>query len=245
LIYNLKEMPDIKRISGLRNNITTRIKMIPVITIDGPSGSGKGTIAAQIAAKFGFQILDSGALYRLSAYACVESGIDFGDVEKVVASTKAMEVIFENGKIALNGKDVTNLIRTETAGNNASKVAAIPEVRDALLEWQRNYLKAPGLVADGRDMGTVVFPDAVVKVFLTASAQIRADRRYKQLKEKGISANLRALTEEINERDDRDRNRTVAPLKPADDALELDSTSMTIEAVVEKVSQHAQALLKI
>lgn len=217
--------------------------MIPVITIDGPSGSGKGTVASRVAEKLNFQILDSGALYRLLGYAVSTNQVDFDDEAKIVEIAIAMQVSFGDAGIILNGENVTDLIRTETAGNNASRVAAIPKVRDALLSWQRDYLKLPGLVADGRDMGTVVFPDAKVKIFLTASAEERAERRYKQLKEKGINASLRSLAEEIRERDERDQNREVAPLRPAEDALVLDSTSMTIEAVVDEIVQYAQALL--
>ena len=202
-----------------------------ILTIDGPSGSGKGTIAALIAESLGWNILDSGALYRLSGYSAIKKNIDFRDIEELVKNTLAMSVSFENGVILLDGDDVSLDIRTEEAGNNASKVAAIPEVRSALLEWQRHYAKAPGLVADGRDMGTVVFPEADVKIFLDASAEERAKRRHKQLIEKGLSANLADLVSEIQERDDRDRNRAVAPLRPADDALVIDSSDMSIDEV--------------
>jgi len=204
---------------------------IPVLTIDGPSGSGKGTIAALLAETLGWHILDSGALYRLSGFSAVKNGINFNDIENIVNNTIQMNVRFESGKVWLDDEDVTLQIRTESAGNNASKVAAIPEIRSCLLQWQRDYVKPPGLVADGRDMGTVVFPGADIKIFLDASAEVRAERRYKQLIEKGLSANLADLVEEIRERDDRDRNRAVAPLCAADDAVVIDSSDMTIESV--------------
>jgi len=215
---------------------------VPVITIDGPSGSGKGTVTQRVADRLGWRVLDSGALYRLVAYAAVSAGIDFDDGSKISDLASKLDVIFDEGKILLDGQDVTNLIRTETAGNNASKVAAMPGVRAALLDWQRDYAQLPGLVADGRDMGTTVFPTAKVKIFLTASAGERAQRRYKQLKEKGLPANLAALTAEIEERDARDRNRAVSPLVPAPDAIEVDSTVLAIDEVVDKVLQQARSV---
>jgi cytidylate kinase len=208
---------------------------IPVLTIDGPSGSGKGTIAALVSETLGWHILDSGALYRLSGYSAIKNNIDFSHIDKLVNNTLNMSVRFESGRVWLDDKDVSLEIRTESAGNNASKVAAIPEIRSCLLQWQRDYVKLPGLVADGRDMGTVVFPEADIKIFLDASAEVRAKRRYKQLIEKGLSANLAHLVEEIRERDDRDRNRTVAPLCAADDAVVIDSSDMTIESVKKQV----------
>jgi len=216
---------------------------IPVLTIDGPSGSGKGTIAALVAETLGWHILDSGALYRLSGYSAVKSNIDFSDIDKLVNNTLEMSVHFESGRVWLDDEDVSLEIRTESAGNNASKVAAIPQIRSCLLQWQRDYVKAPGLVADGRDMGTVVFPQADIKIFLDASAQVRAERRYKQLIEKGLSANLADLVEEIRERDDRDRNRAVAPLCAADDAVVIDSSNMTIEFVKKQVLEVVQLRL--
>lgn len=214
--------------------------MIPVVTIDGPSGSGKGTIAARVAQKLGWRILDSGALYRLVGHAVGKAGVSLGDLEAVSDIASALDVEFSEGRVLLAGEDVSLAIRSETAGNMASKVAAIPQVRAALLDWQKAYASSPGLVADGRDMGTVVFPDAQVKVFLTASAEERAMRRYKQLIEKGIDANLTDLTAEIEERDARDRNRSVAPLKPATGAIEIDSTLLGIDEVVTRVMAAAK-----
>lgn len=209
--------------------------MVPITTIDGPSGSGKGTIAARVAEKLGWRILDSGALYRLVGHAVTQASVPLDDVEAISNIAGKLDVEFRAGQVLLAGEDVSLAIRSETAGNMASKVAAIPEVRSALLGWQKAYASKPGLVADGRDMGTVVFPDAAVKIFLTASAEARAIRRYKQLIEKGIDANLAGLTVEIEERDARDRNRSVAPLKPAVGAIEIDSTALGIDEVVVRV----------
>jgi cytidylate kinase len=218
-------------------------EQVPVLTIDGPSGAGKGTIAKQLAEQLGWHILDSGALYRLTAYAAERAAIGFENEAKVAEVAKKLNVRFSSDSIFLDDEDVSLVIRTETAGNNASRVAAMPAVRAALLDWQRQYAKAPGLVADGRDMGTTVFPQAAVKVFLTANAEERAHRRYKQLKEKGITANLAHLVAEINERDARDRRRSNSPLVPADDALHIDSTHMSIAAVVETVLQAVRKAL--
>jgi cytidylate kinase len=212
----------------------------PIVTIDGPSGSGKGTIARAIADRVGWHLLDSGALYRLVALAGARQGLDPVDVPAHAQLAKAMDVVFGVGadgdaRVLLTGQDVTDEIRSEVAGQGASRVAAWPEVRAALLERQRAFARPPGLVADGRDMGTVVFPHAPLKVFLTASADERAARRYKQLKDKGSDVSLPALSREIAERDLRDTTRAVAPLKPASDAAVVDSTGLSVEQVVEQV----------
>jgi cytidylate kinase len=208
-----------------------------VITIDGPSGSGKGTIAEQVAKRLGWHCLDSGALYRLVGLAAERAGIELDQAGKLADLARTMEAEFKGGCVFLQGEDVSTAIRTETAGNAASKVAALPAVREALLDWQRAYARAPGLVADGRDMGSVVFPGAQVKIFLTASAEERAQRRYKQLKEKGLDVNLAHLIAEIRERDDRDRNRSVAPLVAPAGALEVESTTLSIDEVFERVME--------
>jgi len=212
----------------------------PVLTIDGPSGSGKGTVAQLMAKKLGWHYLDSGAIYRVLAQAAIKHNIDLTDEEKLAEMARNLDLVFslENDGliVKLEDDDVSNVIRSEQAGNAASKIASLPLVRLALLERQRDFCQTPGLVTDGRDMGTVVFPDAEYKVFLTASATVRAERRYKQLKEKGIESNISALITEISERDTRDSQREVAPLRAADDALQLDSTTMGIEAVFERVS---------
>lgn len=212
---------------------------VPVVTVDGPSGSGKGTICQSLAKKLGFYLLDSGALYRLTAVACMNKGVNLKDQEAAARVAHKLNVSFtpsDNGVIAvLDGRDVTADMRKEAAGMGASIVAAHISVRDALLERQRAFEQAPGLIADGRDMGTVVFPHALVKVFLTASAQERANRRYKQLLDRGESANLRALLDDIKARDQRDTQRSVSPLRAADDALTIDSTTMSIDEVLHLV----------
>ena len=206
-----------------------------LITIDGPSGSGKGTIAQCLAEKLGWKVLDSGALYRLVGLDVRNRGLNFEDEEAVGELAANLDVSFEKGKVFLHNQDVTNTIRSETAGNDASRVAALPRVREALLQWQRDHATAEGLIADGRDMGTQVFTDAGLKVFLTASAEERAKRRHKQLKLKGIDVSLAALSRDIEDRDRRDSERSVAPLRPADDARILDSTGQSIEAVTQTV----------
>jgi len=213
---------------------------VPIATIDGPSSSGKGTISRIVASRVGWQLLDSGALYRLVALGGILRGLDPDDVEEHVAIARSMRVEFGSvgageERVLLDGQDVTEKIRNEQAGAGASRVAAWPAVRSALTDRQRSFARPPGLVADGRDMGTVIFPEAQLKVFLTASAEERAQRRYKQLIGKGPAASLAALSREIAERDLRDSTRQVAPLKPAPDAHLLDSTGLSIEAVVERV----------
>ena len=215
--------------------------LAPVIAIDGPSGSGKGTIAGILARKLGWCLLDSGALYRLLAFAARNHGVDLAneDALKVLAAHLDVQFIAATGghgqRIILEGEEVTDAIRNEQIGAGASQVAALPAVREALLQRQRAFREAPGLVADGRDMGTVVFPDAPLKIFLTASAEERARRRYFQLKEKGDDVTLSSLLEEIRARDERDTQRAIAPLKAAPDAIQLDSTELSIEQVLERI----------
>jgi cytidylate kinase len=222
--------------------------MVPIITIDGPSGSGKGTIARRIATALAFHLLDSGALYRLVALAGRNEGVDPDDQAGHAEVARNLEVEFGvspagEERILLRGTDVTAAIRTETAGADASRVAAMPPVRSALLARQHAFAEAPGLVADGRDMGTVVFPGAPLKVYLTASPEERARRRHKQLKEKGLTVTIAALSQEIRERDLRDSSRPVAPLRPAEDAVILDSTDLSIEQVVDQVLALARSRL--
>ena len=213
----------------------------PVITIDGPSGSGKGTVAGILAKRLGWNLLDSGALYRLLAFAAGNHGVALDNealLEKLAAHLDVQFVGATDGKparIILEGDEVTHAIRSEAVAAGASKVAALPAVRDALLQRQRAFQEFPGLVADGRDMGTVVFPDAPLKVFLTASAEERARRRYLQLKAKGDDVSLSGLLDEIRARDERDTQRAIAPLKPAADAIQLDSTELSIEQVLEHI----------
>ncbi|HQT70493.1 MAG TPA: (d)CMP kinase [Thiobacillus sp.] len=210
----------------------------PVITIDGPSASGKGTVAERVASLLGFHFLDSGALYRLTALSAMKSGVALDDEARVGELAVALPATFRGGAVWLDDENVSEAIRAETVGEGASKVAALPAVRAALLDRQRAYRQTPGLVADGRDMGTVIFPDAVAKVFLTASAEARAERRYKQLIGKGNSASLAALVADMQARDARDTARSVAPLKPAPDALFLDTTEMDVESAVRAVLDH-------
>jgi CMP/dCMP kinase len=213
---------------------------IPVLTIDGPSGSGKGTISRAVAERLGWHYLDSGAIYRAVGLAAAWEGLDLSDPDAVAHCAARTEIRFVTAgagepHVIVNGKDATRQLRTETAGAAASAIAAHPPVRAALVDLQHRFRRAPGLVADGRDMGTVIFPDAPYKVFLTASAEERAKRRYKQLKEKGVSVNLAGLLNEIAARDERDAGRAVAPLRPADDAVIVDSTGTPISEVIERV----------
>ncbi|MBN8759477.1 MAG: cytidylate kinase [Thiobacillus sp. 65-69] len=218
---------------------------VPVLTIDGPSASGKGTVAERVARALGFHFLDSGALYRLTALSAMQAGVALDDEAGVAKLASVLPARFGDGRVWLADADVTVAIRAEAVGEGASKVAALPAVRAALLDRQRAYRQAPGLVADGRDMGTVIFPDAPAKVFLTASAEARAERRYKQLIEKGNSASLPALVADMRARDARDTARAVAPLKPAPDALLLDTTHMDIASAVEVVLAHYREQSKI
>jgi cytidylate kinase len=206
---------------------------VPVIAIDGPSASGKGTIAKRVAEALGFDYLESGALYRLVGLIALRR--DLEDQADLAQAAETMDVVFLGDEILLEDQDVSQHIRHEAVGNRASEVARMPAVRQALLKRQRAFRRPPGLVADGRDMGTVVFPDAALKIFLTARPEVRAERRYKQLIEKGISANLRALSRDLQERDARDANRAVAPLVPAPDSQVLDSSALSVEAVVEQI----------
>ena len=214
---------------------------VPVIAVDGPSGTGKGTLSLRIAQSLGWHFLDSGALYRVLAHYATLSGVPLDDEPAVARLARALPVAFAAGdgepRVLLDGRDVTAAIRTEEGGAAASVVAALPAVRAALLDRQRAFRAAPGLVADGRDMGTVVFPDAAFKLFLTASPEARAERRYKQLKGKGIDVNLAALLEDIRRRDQRDEQREVAPLQPAPDAEILDTTTLGIPEVEARVRQ--------
>ncbi|MHA2799138.1 (d)CMP kinase [Vibrio harveyi] len=219
----------------------------PVVTVDGPSGAGKGTLCMLLAKKLGFHLLDSGAIYRVLALAAIHHGVDTESEDALVPLATHLDVQFvaegDLVKVILEGEDVSGELRKEETGMAASKVAALPRVREALLRRQRAFEAAPGLVADGRDMGTVVFTSAQAKIFLDASAEERANRRLKQLQDKGLDVRFADLLSEIQERDDRDRNRPVAPLRPAEDALVLDSTSMTIDEVVEKALQYIESKL--
>lgn len=218
----------------------TSHRPVPVLAIDGPSGSGKGTVGLILARRLGWHFLDSGALYRVLGIAAAERGEDIHDSQAMAKLAQSMTVAFEAGpdtmRVLLDGRDVGDRLRTEEAGRRASVLAAQPAVRAALLDKQRAFRRPPGLVADGRDMGTTVFPDAVLKVFLTASPEARAERRYKQLKDKGFGVTLPRLLDEIRERDARDAGRSASPLRPAEDAYSLDTTSLSIPQVVERIA---------
>jgi cytidylate kinase len=219
------------------------MKGAPVIAIDGPSASGKGTVASRVAEALAFHYLESGALYRLVALVSsrADLGLDEDPLEKIASE---LDVTFTGEQVLLSGEDVAEALRSEVIGNRASDIARLPKVRAALLERQRGFRRSPGLVADGRDMGTVVFPGAVLKVFLTASVQVRAERRYKQLNDKGIRANLASLSRDLAARDERDANRAVAPLIPAPDAIRLDSSDLPVKEVVAQVVQLAREKLE-
>ncbi len=224
-------------------------KTIPVVTVDGPSGAGKGTISQLLAAQLGFHYLDSGALYRLLAMAAQRHKVALDNVEGLAVLAGHMDISFEmnpdggSPTVRLEGEDVSDLIRSEEIGKLASLVAALPEVRQALLQRQRVFAREPGLVADGRDMGTVVFAQAQAKIYLTASADERAKRRYNQLISKEESDSLPALIEKVKARDERDRKREVSPLRPAEDAIVIDTTGLTVQAVLAKVRQHVDLRL--
>jgi len=215
---------------------------IPVIAIDGPSASGKGTVAQLVARQLGYCYLDSGALYRIVALAALNKGISWQDEAALAEMTRNLDIRFENGEIMLDGVNVSEEVRTEAMSKGASEVAVHPAVRRTLLDLQHSFRKAPGLVADGRDMGTVVFPDAALKIFLTASAEVRAERRYKQLMTKEIRANLLDILQDLQKRDTRDQQRLVAPLQQSADAKLLETSQLTIEQSVERVLEMAQAV---
>ncbi len=219
--------------------------MTPILTIDGPVSSGKGTVARLVAIRLGWHLLDSGALYRVLGYYAQNQGVALDDEPALIALAEDLPVRFVeqegNTAVMLAGEDVSNIIRQESVGELASQVAVLQPVRDALLARQRAFAESPGLVADGRDMGTVVFTSAPLKIYLTASAEERARRRFEQLKEKGFGATLATLVEDIRTRDDRDMNREVAPLRPADDAVVIDSTTMTVDDVVNRILDEAAA----
>ena len=214
---------------------------VPVIAVDGPSGSGKGTLCSLLAERLGWHLLDSGALYRIVAAVALARGLPLDDAAILAAAARRLSVRFEGEAVWVDGANLTDQIRTEPVSEGASRVAALAPVREAILDLQRAQRRAPGLVADGRDMGTVVFPDAPLKIFLDASVEVRAERRYNQLKNKGLSVSLAGLLASIRERDERDRGRAVAPLRPAADAILIDSTAMSIDEVLDRVLDAAAA----
>lgn len=210
-------------------------KTIPIIAIDGPVASGKGSVSSGVAKALGFHVLDSGSLYRLTAFAALKQQKSLDNEDLIEQTAQGLKAVFQDGRIVLDGEDVTDAIRQEDVGLAASKIAVHPKVRRALFKLQRDYARAPGLVADGRDMGSVVFPEAVLKIFLTASAESRAKRRYNQLKEKGIHSNIADLVKDLKERDERDLKRSVAPLVPVPGARILDSSELTLEETINQV----------
>ncbi len=220
---------------------------VPVITIDGPSGVGKGCVALKLAQELGYNLLDSGAIYRLAALAISQNNIDVNQLDDVLGCIKAMDIRFETGEelcvAYLNGQHVGDRIRHDDVAVMASKIAVIPEVRKALLNVQRDFAKPPGLVADGRDMGTTIFPEAVCKFYLIASSEERAKRRFKQLNNMGVECNIAALLNDINERDERDSSREASPMKPATDAIIVDTTSLLFDSVLKLVSSHVKETL--
>lgn len=234
---------------GQLDNAAVATNTIPMIAVDGPSGSGKGTLCKRLAKLLGWQLLDSGAIYRVLALAAIHHQVELDDEEALVSLATHLDVAFEAREesevvsVLLEGEDVSKAIRTEECGAAASKVAPFPKVREALLQRQRAFRSAPGLIADGRDMGTVVFPDAPIKIFLTASAEERARRRVAQLQSAGQSANIAQILADIQARDDRDMNRAVAPLKPADDAISLDTTTLSLDQVEAEVLAYAKSRL--
>lgn len=212
---------------------------VPVIAIDGPSGSGKGAVSQAVACRLGWHYMDSGAVYRVLGHLARDRQVGFEDTGQLLGLIPDLDIVFSNGEVLLNGTVMEDVIRTEQAGTAASIVAQIPQVRERLLVWQRNQARMPGLVAEGRDMTSVVFPHADCKIFLTASVEERAKRRFNQLRDKGFDVTLAALYKTINERDGRDRNRAISPLKAVDDALVLDTSHLGVEEVVEKILQEA------
>ena len=231
----MNEPADIPRGAGIPKEAGMAKGAIPVIAIDGPTASGKGTIAAGVAKRLGFNYLDSGSLYRLVSLKARDAGADLADEAALAGIARSLKPSFQHGRILLDGQDVTDPIRQESVGAAASRLAVLGGVRSALVGLQRQFRVAPGLVADGRDMGTVIFPDAHLKIFLTADVHSRAERRHKQLIEKGFSSTITGLLQVLRERDERDANRAVSPLRAAEDAVVIDSTHLSIEQTIEQV----------